>query len=156
MIISREEVEKNVKEITNGRSPGLVSIPTELIKYGGEAKITRLTKIMNRICSSLQIPIEWKKAYIRLIFKEGKKMTQTVTETEHTSSINRLFGKILQKRVRENIEDKLSKDQSDFMSVKSWTDNLFVLQQREYTRELRELKKGASIKKGEGNTKEGV
>ena len=47
--IIREEVEAALKCLKGGKSPGYDNIPAELIKNGGEAMISTLTIICNRI-----------------------------------------------------------------------------------------------------------
>ena len=47
--ILREEVEAAVKSLKKGRSPGIDNIPTELVQAGGEAMISTLLTICNKI-----------------------------------------------------------------------------------------------------------
>ena len=47
--ILREEVEAAVKSPTNGKSPGIDNIPGELVQAGGDAVISALHKICNKI-----------------------------------------------------------------------------------------------------------
>ncbi|XP_076445905.1 uncharacterized protein LOC143283546 [Babylonia areolata] len=47
--ILREEVEAAVKSLKKGKSVGVDNIPAELVQAGGEAMITALTTILNKI-----------------------------------------------------------------------------------------------------------
>ena len=62
--ILREEVEVAVKYLKGGKSPGNDNIPAELIKNGGEAMISALTIMCNKIWETGEWPTPWTKSMI--------------------------------------------------------------------------------------------
>ena len=62
--IVREEVEAAVKYLKGGKSPGNDNIPAELIKNGGEAMISALTIICNKIWETGEWPTPLTKSMI--------------------------------------------------------------------------------------------
>lgn len=130
LLITEEETKKHVLNMKNLRSPGPGNIAIELVKYGGKEIINRVTNLLNKCITSVQIPEEWRKAYIISVFKKGnRKDPGCYRGLSVTSSISRLFGKILQEKVRANVGNTISEDQSGFIPGRSCIDNLFTLQQ---------------------------
>ena len=60
--ITEKEVKEAVKTLSNERSPGEDEIPAELIKNSGERCITLLTKLINKIYQTGEIPTDLKKS----------------------------------------------------------------------------------------------
>ena len=119
-----------LNKMKNGRSSGPGNINIELVKYGGKKLQYRLTNLMNACCEQLQIPQEWKISFITSIFKKGNKRDPNCYRgLSVNNSISRLFTKILQEKVRQDIGDNISEDQSGFVPGRSCVDNLFILQQ---------------------------
>lgn len=90
----------------------------------------RLAELFNQCCLQSKLSREWRVAHIVSIFKKGNRNDPACYRgLSINSSVSRLFGKVLQGRLRDSIGDKISEDQSGFTPGKSCTDNLFVLQQ---------------------------
>jgi len=68
-----DELEKALKLTTNGKTPGLDNINSELYKYAPEEFKLRLLQFLNnvRVYRENCIPVEWRKAVITPIFKKG-------------------------------------------------------------------------------------
>ena len=60
--ITEKEVKEAVKTLSNERSPGEDEIPAALIKNSGERCITLLTKLINKIYQTGEIPTDLKKS----------------------------------------------------------------------------------------------
>ena len=60
--VSREEVEKAVGKLRNGKAAGQDEVVAELLKYGGEVVIDWLTEVIQQVWRSGKIPQEWKDA----------------------------------------------------------------------------------------------
>lgn len=58
LVITEQENRKNQEGMKNGLSPGLRNIPIELIKYGGNKIIDRISKFLNTYLSAKQTPTE--------------------------------------------------------------------------------------------------
>ena len=67
--ITPEEVRKALGQLKNARASGICTITAELLKNGGEAVVTWLTKIFNHIWSTEQIPEDWHKGIILPFWK---------------------------------------------------------------------------------------
>ena len=69
--ILREEVDVAVKSLKKGKSPGIYNIPGELVQAGGDAMISALHKICNKICQTGEWPIPWTRSVIITPPKKG-------------------------------------------------------------------------------------
>ncbi|XP_060080646.1 uncharacterized protein LOC132560005 [Ylistrum balloti] len=69
---STEEVQRAIKKLRNGKSPGIDSITAELIKANTNFPITNIHELMEAIWREEQIPESWKKG---LIIKLPKRET---------------------------------------------------------------------------------
>lgn len=129
-IIELEELNKCLAEMKNGRAPGPGDIPAELIKYGGLVLTERLRYLMNLCLRKHKTPKEWKESIISSVFKKGdRKDPNNYRGISVTATISRLWGKIVQKRIRKEVENRIGEDQSGFIAGRSCVDNLFILQQ---------------------------
>ncbi|PNF20714.1 hypothetical protein B7P43_G17652 [Cryptotermes secundus] len=72
---TKEEVEEALKEQKLNEAPGGDNIPAELLKAGGQAGITALHRIINKVWEEEKIPEDWRKSTICPIFKKGHKLT---------------------------------------------------------------------------------
>jgi Reverse transcriptase (RNA-dependent DNA polymerase) len=128
--ITEEEVRTQLRKMKNGRAPGPGNIPIELIKHGGCTIINRLTRLVNVCYTNITIPQAWRKSYLVSIFKKGnRKDPGCYRGISVLSSIARLFGKILNNQLNNDMKGNISEEQSGFMSGRSCVDNLFILQQ---------------------------
>ena len=69
--ILREEVEAAVKSLKKGRSPRIDNIPTELVQAGGEAMISTLLTICNKIWQTGEWPTPWTRSLVIILLKKG-------------------------------------------------------------------------------------
>ena len=128
--ITVEEVKVCVQELKNGRAPGPGGIVADLIKNGGISLWKRIRELFNHCLEQRKTPKEFKQGYITSLYKKGdKKDPDNYRGLCVTSTLSRLWAKILQKRLREEVGDKISEDQSGFTPGRSCVDNLFILQQ---------------------------
>ena len=57
--ISREEIVKAIKRLENHNAPGSGSITAEVLKTGGEAMVSLLYMVFNKIWREKKTPLEW-------------------------------------------------------------------------------------------------
>ena len=69
--ILREEVEAALKSLKKGKSPGIENIPGELVQAGGDAVISALHKICNKIWQTGERLIKWTQPLIITFPKKG-------------------------------------------------------------------------------------
>ena len=55
----REEVERAVRKLCNGKAAGQDEVVAELLKYGGEVVIGWLTEVIQQVWQSGNNPQEW-------------------------------------------------------------------------------------------------
>ena len=70
--VLREEVQKGIKALKNGKSPGIDNIPAELIKKGGHETEEQLTKICQKIWETKTWPEKWTQSVVIPIPKKGR------------------------------------------------------------------------------------
>ena len=69
--ISESQVIRAMKEVANGKAPGIDNIPIELFKEGGDEAIVMIAKICDRIWDTAKWPRQWKQSiYISIPKKE--------------------------------------------------------------------------------------
>ena len=69
--ILQEEVEEAVKSLKKGKSPGIDDIPRELLQAGGDAVISALYKICNKVWQTGEWLILWNQSLIMTLPKKG-------------------------------------------------------------------------------------
>ena len=127
--ITMTELEEAIKKMKSGKTAGCDGIVIELIKEGGELLKRKILKILNVIWTKGEIPEEWGKMLIIPIFKgKGDKSNcQNYRGISLINHITKLYERILEKRARSIIEEKLGKEQYGFRKNRGTTDLIFAL-----------------------------
>lgn len=125
--ITMAELENELRQMQNGKAPGPGGIPIELIKHSPSQVKEKLLEIYNDCLQGrYEIPKEWRYAMITPIFKKGdKKCCESYRGISVTSSIGRLYGRIIKSRIEKEWSDL--EEQSGFRAGRSCTDNIFCL-----------------------------
>ena len=123
-------MKKAVVELKNNRAPGPENIPGELIKCGSEKLFKALTWCINKFLNGTPIPKEWKVAYISSIHKKGNKLDcSNYRGISVTSTLSRLYGRILRDLLEQEYQEQEEEEQSGFRAGRSCNDNIFCLKQ---------------------------
>jgi hypothetical protein len=69
--LTMEEVKKAIYKMKNNKSPGIDTIPSELIKLSGESLMKQIYELIRKIWAQEKIPDEWKRSIICPIHKMG-------------------------------------------------------------------------------------
>ena len=127
--ISTSEVRRALKSSKNKKAAGPGDIPIELVKYGPTILLEETVKVMNKcMIDGDDIPEDWNIGYVSSIHKKGSKtQCKNYRGISVTSSMGRLYGKILKTRLENTIVD--IEEQSGFRSGRSCLDNTFTLKQ---------------------------
>ena len=126
--ISLEEIKTELKKMRNKKAPGPGGLPIELIKHAPEQCLIIIQDIFNQCLNGTTIPSEWKLGYLSSIHKKGnRKNCDNYRGITVTSSLGRLYGRILKGRVER--EAKEIEEQSGFRPGRSCVDNIFSLKQ---------------------------
>ena len=100
--ISLEEVREAVNEMKSGNAPGLDGFPVECLKKGDIAVLEWLVRMLNLSFDMEVVPMDWRAACIVPLHKgKGDKCECSNSRGGSLSSvIGKLYGKVLIKRVR--------------------------------------------------------
>lgn len=129
-VISKKELIEVIKQLKIGRAPGRDKITTEMVKKMGEAGTVLLLKIFNKVWTEEQVPKDWEMGLIIPIHKKGdSKECSNYRGITLLSTAVKLFEKIIEKRLREQIEPSLSESQSGFRKKKCTQDHVFALKE---------------------------
>ncbi|CAG9826797.1 unnamed protein product [Diabrotica balteata] len=100
----------------NGRSPGPGNISVEILKAGGPLLIEIITFLINQCCQQIKLPSEWKTAHQVSIFKKGNRNDPNYYKGLSVLPIGgRLFGKIINGKIQDNVGYLISEDQSGYI-----------------------------------------
>jgi len=127
--ISVAELKKALKYMKNGKAAGPGGIPIELVKHGPDILLENLVEIYNKcLMEGDDIPNDWKIGYLSSIHKKGnKKVCSNYRGITVTSSIGRLYGRILKTRIERDFVEM--EEQCGFRAGRSCLDNISTLQQ---------------------------
>jgi truncated hemoglobin YjbI len=92
--ITIDEIKRSLKNMKNGKSPGLGGITVELLKNAPEAVLHILRIIFNKcLLDEEEPPREWKLAYLTSIHKKGsKKDCKNYRGMSVSATTGRLYG----------------------------------------------------------------
>lgn len=128
--IKKEELKEAIKEMKNGKAPGYDKITAEMIKNMGERGTQKLLEIFNKVWEEEKIPKDWEIGLIVPIYKKGdNKDCNNYRGITLLSTIMKLFEKIMEKRLRKEIEPKLTEAQSGFRKGRSTQDHVFTIKE---------------------------
>ena len=124
----RSEVEKALKELPNGKSPGVDQIPAELIKASGEEGVSVMHRLCCRIWNSKQWPEDWRRAVLVTLSKKGDFLNcnnyRTISLISHAS---KLLLKIIGRWLEQKLEEGISDTQAGFRRGRGTRDQVFAL-----------------------------
>ncbi|XP_044745289.1 uncharacterized protein LOC123307136 [Coccinella septempunctata] len=117
-------LERALTKLKNGRATGPEGIPAELIKNGTRKLFEALTWCVNKFINGAPIPEQWKIAYISSIHKKGDKLNcGNYRGISVTSTMSRLYGRILRDLIESEYSDQEEEEQSGFRADRTCTDN---------------------------------
>jgi hypothetical protein len=122
-----EEVKKALQKLKNNKSPGRDTIPSELIKSGGDSLIKCIYELIRKIWMQEELPDEWKRSIICPIHEKGDLLecaNYRSIYTAHKALFNIIYAHLLP-----HTEAETGSYQYGFRPGKSTTDALFILRQ---------------------------
>ena len=126
--ILKEEVEKAIRSMKNGKATGPDDIPAEILKALDEANTDIITSLCNTIYNNGLIPSEMKQSVFITLPKRPK--TQNCAEHRTISlmgHVTKLLLKIIQLRIANKIDREVSRLQSGFKSGTGTREGIFNL-----------------------------
>ena len=126
-LITTNEIKDAIKLMKNGKSPGSDGIPVEILK-GNEDIVKWLARVFNVAWSEGRVPSDWGKAIICKIFKNGDRTEcKNYRGISLLSQVGKIYERVLEKRLRTAVEDKLEEGQYGFRPQRGTTDAIFTL-----------------------------
>ena len=111
--ILKTEIEKAVKSLKKGKSPGNDNIPGELVQAGGEKVIEILTLICNRIWTTVIWPKAWTQSLIITIPKKGNlKLCNNYRTISLISHPSKVLLNVILNRLRPQAENIIAEEQA--------------------------------------------
>ena len=111
----KEEVEKAIKTMTDGKAMRIDEITTEGLKALDEENVDALTRFCNSIYSSGHIPIEMEQSIFIPLPKKPKAQNCTEYRTiSLMSHVTKLVLKVIQQRITAKINEEVSQLQNGF------------------------------------------
>ena len=125
-----EDVRKAVKKLKGGKSPGVDTITSEMLKCGGECLLEWLRGVCNACTVEGKVMNYWMRAIIVPIYK-GKGDRSECKNYRGISLLSipgKVYGRILIEKVR-SLTERLIGEQCGFRSGWGCVDQVFVMKQ---------------------------
>ena len=126
--IEEHELNRAIKRLKSGKAKGPDMLQNEMIKHSCEFMAPVFVKIFNLILETGTYPDAWSRSYLITIFKSGELDNPSDYRGLCISScLSKLFSSILNERLYNYMDDKLSKFQAGFRHNHRTTDHIFTL-----------------------------
>lgn len=123
-----DEVGAIVRQLKNNKAMGTDLICNEQIKNGGEVLIKNLTILFNAILLHKEIPTDWKKSNIILLFKKGDRHNiENYRPISLSPTLAKIFSKLIESLSRNILNSEQPVEQAGFRRGFSTIDHLFVI-----------------------------
>jgi hypothetical protein len=121
-----EEVKKELQKLKNNKSPGIYTIPTELMISGGDSLIKRIYELIRKIWMHEKLPDEWKRSIICPIHKSDllECANYRIISLLHTAY--KALSNIIYAHLLPYTEAEIGSYKNGFRPGKSTTDTLFI------------------------------
>ena len=129
-IITKNEIEKQIRTLKLCKSAGIDRISNEMLKYGKDILLAPLAKIFNQTLEKGIFPQSWKLSVITPIHKAGNiHDPSNYRGIAISSCVGKLFCKILNARLVDYLNKKqgISVNQCGFKQGHRTEDNLYIL-----------------------------
>ena len=126
--ILESEVEKAIKSLKLGKSPGMDNIPAELLIYGGNTVVKVFTRICNHVFRTGKWPDDWTTSVVIPLPKKGDlKKCQNYRTISLISHPSKVLLKVILNRLQPQAEQILSEEQAGFRKGRSCAEQIFNL-----------------------------
>lgn len=126
--VTQEEIEETIKSLKTGKASGSDEIAAEFIKWGGNELQKWLILLFRKSWATNTIPKDWEKNVIVPLYKKGKK-----TKCENyraiclASTLYKMYTKIVEKKLRKEVEGKLEEEQAAYNRGKQTQDHISIV-----------------------------
>ncbi|KAI5729125.1 hypothetical protein M8J77_025799 [Diaphorina citri] len=139
---TKSEICKAVKELKNGKSPGVDHIPAEVLKSNPDTTAEILHGLFKKIWETGEFPDDWKKGLLIKLPKKGDlSQCQNWRGITLLSIPSKVMMRIILNRIKTVVDKKLRREQHGFRAERSCIDlintlRLIVEQSTEYQTQL--------------------
>ena len=129
--ITREEVERALKDTKAGKAPGVDGVRAEMLKEGGVSAVEWLMRMFNVCFIASMVPVDWMCACIVPLYK-GKGDVYECGNSRGISLlsvIGKVYGRVLINRIRDKTESVIAEVQGGFRRGRGCTDQTFMVRQ---------------------------
>jgi hypothetical protein len=131
--ITLTEVQEAIKSIKNGKAAGHDGITPEMIKHLGGNGTQILLKIFRKAWAEGKIPHDWEIGVLIPIYKKGDRLDcNNYRGITLLSVVAKTYERILEKRLRREIEEQMTDSQSGFRKGHSIQDHIFTIKESIY------------------------
>ena len=129
--IGRGEIESAVKELSVGKAPGMDGIAPELVKYGGEALMLWLERVLGACFEESVVPRDFRDMCMVPCYKGkgDKHECNSYRGICLMSVVGKVYGRVLINRVRKGTEVAIGEEQGGFRKGRGCVDQIFVVRQ---------------------------
>jgi hypothetical protein len=127
--LTEETISEFINTTKDNKAADCFGIACEHLKYGHPAVQTLLTNIFNQIIATREIPTQFKHGVITPVFKkkESDKNPDNYRRITVTSTVGKVFEKVLVAPTKEILKDKLNKLQRGFCAQASSINTAFLI-----------------------------
>ncbi|XP_071579082.1 uncharacterized protein [Temnothorax nylanderi] len=127
--ITRNGVEKAIKNAKNGKTPGSDGTLAEVLKLFGEKGVDALTRLFNAIYDSGEIPEDWlRSVFVALPKKHSPKGCSDYRTISLMSHVLKVFLRVIHSRVYRKLKEQVENTQFGFRKGLGTREALFSLQ----------------------------
>ena len=129
-LILKSELEYAIKNLKNGKSPGLDNIYSEYIKAGGEHLTKALLHLFNCILTTNTVPDSFKQALIVVLYKKNSRLDcGNYRPISLLSHIYKLFVSIIASRVKNDLYSSFPDSQAAYQPGRGTIEQVIALEQ---------------------------
>lgn len=128
--VTESEILQQIKKLKYNKSPGPDNISNEALKWGAQLIIPFLKELFNMVFKLEQVPHQWCKSDIILLYKKGDpKEINNYRPISLLATIYKVFSSLLLNRITTKIEERQPLEQAGFRSGFSTTDHIHAIEQ---------------------------
>src|SRR6218665_1535396 len=128
--VSKEEIQRAIKNLKNRKAAGSDKICPEMIKYGGKEMLEQLTRLYNKVWRLGRVPKEWRNGIIIPFPKKGDiRECSNWRGITLLSTPGKIMATVILNRMRDAIDEKLRQEQAGFRPGRSCCEQIFTLRQ---------------------------
>jgi hypothetical protein len=119
-----------INKLKRNKPAGPDNIPPEMLKHGGRTLRQKLHKLILMIWNNEQLPQQWNEGIFCPVYKKGDRLNcNNYRPITLLNIAYKIFVILLNKRLIENIENKLEDNQMGFRPNRPTIDNIFIVRQ---------------------------